>query len=879
MSDLAALTSARSQLTLGVEAYLRSLIDGVWAADALFLAPSTMAAAAIALGGASSVSYQSPNVFLRNSDTPADNRRKRQGDSEPSSPERTVARPWETERHRPGFIVILGSPGEGKTLLTRMTCGAVAQASLSLLHSRTCSLDEIPIPVWLRFEDLLIASTRRNHNTEWFGAAQLALDVVVPTRVALAVAHVYQSCPETAPDPALASEFLRHVLNRASTWLFVDALDELGHSGRTLDRKQVLAFLSELPEGAHVIMTCRKHEYSRGRVLPNGIPAERLREYDLAPLDPRQQHAIVNWYLGPGTEKCRDVLMLLSSDARFRDMASNGLMLTLICAARERHAIGPNTRSVQLYDLILRDVVSRARRGNALSETDPEIEYRLDILRELAWDFFIDSPGSFAIEAAKWRRRLIAECQALQIVAPTFETDLIREGLLVPEPGGRLRFFHPSFFEYLVGARIALQEHEPVVDRTARAIIEHAGDEAWQRPLVYAVGQLGLIRGGQGEPSLAADVVDGVLARAAAPSASAVAALIGAAIADAWPAVIPASRAGTLRKVLTSTMRDSLSPPKVRSTAGNALGRIGDARFHDPDLWCLPDDRACGFDVDNLGFIRVPQGSVLLGSSRVDSGGKSKQRPRHRVTLPEYYIGRWPVTAAQFRSFVIDTRYVPSSADSLVGVDNHPVVNVSPADVLSYGMWLTVRLWERVEAEDSARARDRSIQEELAAKIRTGWSVVPPSEPEWEKAVRWKRPTRPWRRATLSNYPWGDEFDPNRANTRQSDIRATTPVGCFPGSASALGVEDAVGNVWEYTRSSYRPYPYDWTDGREELDFDNPGLNSGWVVRGGSFHNDDVRAALREYFPGLSPRDGSLGFRVAIVPYSARALSRRELRR
>jgi len=159
-----------------------------------------------------------------------------------------------------------------------------------------------------------------------------------------------------------------------------------------------------------------------------------------------------------------------------------------------------------------------------------------------------------------------------------------------------------------------------------------------------------------------------------------------------------------------------------------------------------------------------------------------------------------------------------------------------------------------------------------------------PSEAEWEKAARGGQqvPVRakwgsspgvlalPGENGQMDNpfperlYPWGDDPDPNRAHYFDTGIWATSAVGCFPGGASPYGVEDLSGNVWEWTRSLYRDYPYDPDDGREAARTEGPR-----VVRGGSFdgHQRGVRCAFRLR---LSPdlRGNGVGFRVVVSPGS-----------
>ena len=122
-----------------------------------------------------------------------------------------------------------------------------------------------------------------------------------------------------------------------------------------------------------------------------------------------------------------------------------------------------------------------------------------------------------------------------------------------------------------------------------------------------------------------------------------------------------------------------------------------------------------------------------------------------------------------------------------------------------------------------------------------------PTEVEWEAAAR--GPTG-WR------YPWGDEFDRLRANTYETRVKRTTPVGVFAEGDSPLGAADMSGNVNEWTSSlfgggyyeSEEPeygYPYDAADGREEAAAP-PDVRR--VLRGGGWNNDqeNARAAYRD---------------------------------
>jgi formylglycine-generating enzyme required for sulfatase activity len=211
--------------------------------------------------------------------------------------------------------------------------------------------------------------------------------------------------------------------------------------------------------------------------------------------------------------------------------------------------------------------------------------------------------------------------------------------------------------------------------------------------------------------------------------------------------------------------------------------------------------------VKDMPMVYVSGGRFLMGSEK----GRRDEKPPHTVYVDSFYIARYPVTNAQYEEFVVATGHrLPSYWKGETyprGKGHHPVVYISWHDAQAYCEWLSDAMGEEIRL---------------------------PTEAEWEKAARG---TEGW------EYPWGNEFDKSRCNARESDIGGTTPVGRYsPLGDSPYGAADMVGNVWEWTSSMHRPYPYEPNDGREDLE-----AEGNRVLRGGSWLSDQdlARCAVR----------------------------------
>lgn len=286
---------------------------------------------------------------------------------------------------------------------------------------------------------------------------------------------------------------------------------------------------------------------------------------------------------------------------------------------------------------------------------------------------------------------------------------------------------------------------------------------------------------------------------------------------------------------------------RERARLGKVLGRLGDGRF-DPARHYLPNEPL-------LGFLPIPADPQF----KIGTRAKNFERLMQTVNISPkewdnwrdeindaltptsaFYIAKYAVTVAQFRAFVQDAGYAMGDDKWQRDPDHQPVRYVTWHDAQAYVRWLDAEL-KRTGWLNGLEA--------------TQWQVRLPSELEWEKAARGG--------AAAQIFAWGDEVDPERANYRDTNINAPSTVGCF--AANGYGLYDMLGNVWEWTQSSYTAYPpkNQW-ESTEMID-----NHATIVVRGGAFCHDeqDARCAFRNRCPS-DTRPDYYGFRVMLSPIS-----------
>lgn len=306
----------------------------------------------------------------------------------------------------------------------------------------------------------------------------------------------------------------------------------------------------------------------------------------------------------------------------------------------------------------------------------------------------------------------------------------------------------------------------------------------------------------------------------------------------------PGAALGTRSNTADGPVAGFVAGEAGRDGAGGrgATGAVVTTRFDTipgfrPDLFGLPDDATAG-------FVAVPGGPFTMGSHpgidplAFDLEMWGNGRAQGEPDVPTFLIGRYEITRAQYRAFIAASGHPVVDPSAIRGGPALPVTHVAWTDAIAYTRWL-----------DSALRASPATPDSVRALLEAGWRIDLPSEAQWEKAAR----------GTDGRiYPWGNEFDPAYANVGS---RGVVSVGDRECALCIHGLSDMAGNVWEWTRSPYQPYPFTDTDDAETVRAD-----ALWVMRGGSFGENEqhARAANRG---GADPgaRRPFIGFRVVLT--------------
>ncbi|MEZ4733148.1 MAG: SUMF1/EgtB/PvdO family nonheme iron enzyme [Caldilineaceae bacterium] len=722
--------------------------------------------------------------------------------------------------------IILGAPGSGKTSSLERIAWLMADQSLAVVTGQAPIPQPTPltVPIFVRLADYqdeadLLPLLRRSLNRT--GALTLDNDNL----------RTYLRTPD-----------LRFLL-------LLDGLNEFDRDVQERGVKAVRLHLDDYPSHA-IYLTCRVADFDYQWYHRHGF-----RLWEIQPLidqierwQDSEQVSDLRTYLRRhlGETAGQRLYYRLRNDERLYSLARLPLFLWMFKETSGADGALPHDRGHLLQQFV------RARRllGSVPKSLRTQAERTLEAL---SWA--MQQRGGLEIDDQALYT-VLASVRGLQ----SYDLDAMRAylqgaGLLVDLENGRYRLLHQLVQEYGAAAYLARQ---PDGDEQILALSEQ---EWWRECLILALWL---------RPDL--------------------------------------HRPAYLQQLMTKDKADF----RVRVEAGLILAQIGDPRFPIQTVQFL-DDKGKTANVKRVQVITptlvpIPAGEAILGGE--DPEAFDTEYPACTVPVNAFYMAIYPVTNAEYRCFLEaggyqDERWwLPdgwawrqgagrlSAADEEIFHKNYQLfhgnaekvmaawrakgeyITEAQADIYRYfaGLAKAAFMVERtreflVQRQAPAFWQHSDFNQANQPVVGINWYEAMayttwlayvtqhpyrlPSEAEWEWAAR--------RQAYTGGrcYPWGNQWDMRRCNNGALQFGRTCAVGLFPQGATPDGIYDLAGNVYQWTATLFRSYPYHPADGREDPAGEGP-RQPRWLLGVGSAHN---RCSTRSYSLPLFQNERT-GFRL-----------------
>jgi iron(II)-dependent oxidoreductase len=202
-----------------------------------------------------------------------------------------------------------------------------------------------------------------------------------------------------------------------------------------------------------------------------------------------------------------------------------------------------------------------------------------------------------------------------------------------------------------------------------------------------------------------------------------------------------------------------------------------------------------------LEAVEVPAGQCEIGATQ-EGFAYDNERPRHRVELPAFRIGRTPITNATFLTFTEGGGYERRewwSDEAWAWKEEYDITHPqgwARGDAGGWQRW-TMDGWRPLDPDEPVVHVSWFEADALAR----AHGARLPTEAEWEKAATWDQEAQAAR-----TYPWGDGAANGRANLDHG-LLGPAPAGAYPDGAAPSGALGMLGDVWEWTASDFVGYP------------------------------------------------------------------------
>lgn len=783
--------------------------------------------------------------------------------------------------HEHQRLVLLGEPGSGKSTFLHHLAWVLARRGIDKADDTTQLMgwndDDVLLPVILSLRKL---------------AGQLAKQEMDKATVIAALREEIAQ----GYDMLNAAELLDKSLTKGSSLLLFDGLDEVPikeSPGERVSREVTLlavrSFIERYPKTT-VVLTCRTRAFNKELRDLLGWHVEII-----APLSLGQMRHFAHIWYGElaskgsiGKEQAprleQQLITSLVESKKLASLADTPLLLTSMALIQYHDGVLPRDRPL-LYERILTLLLGqwdKIHGGESLTEVIGRPNWQNEFIQPLLDQLAFEAHISAVSEDGRGRLRHEDIFNALNnfflnanlnnpetCARRCLEYIESRSGLLIPDDNRTYVFAHLTLQEHCAGRHLMLADQSKAPDE----VLRHRTDDRWREPIFLGVGVLQ-----QKNPALIDRILSDLIDHEEGYQEDArhekdvrlwhgdliLAAEIGR---DRDWNLLRTQRVAVDRlqrdlknglvKLLEERAQNLSFEDRVR--AGGLLGELGDQRFPSTEkAW--RDELIRRSETFSL---RAAEGQsqpywcyVRPGTYRI--GGWTANQPNALITLPGFWISRFPITVTQFMPFVergYSTEgngwWTPTGHEWKRRVrrmgprnrnvgpymgQNQPVIGIAWYEATAWTKWL---------------------MEQLDDAVPSGFKIRLPTEAEWEAACY-------GRKMEQFPYPWGNsEPTIDHAVYAECNLGRPAPVGSCPLGIAACGAHDMLGNVWEWTSSYFMMYPKD----SNQVVQDFMGYDA-VALRGGAYWEPASSMTIGARTSNLPEGNLHLGFRIVLAPIS-----------
>lgn len=355
-------------------------------------------------------------------------------------------------------LIVLGKPGAGKTTFLK-------HVALQCIKGE---LEAHRVPIFVTLKDF--AETERSPSLLEYINDQFASCGVSDT------AHI------------------KEVLSRGRALVLLDGLDEVRESDSPRVLKEVRHFAAQF-HGNQFVLSCR--------IAAREYTFEEFTEVEVADFDQEQVASFaIKWFAHKDPRKSLKFLEKLQENRRIWELATNPLLLTLLCLMFEESADFPANRA-ELYKEGL-NVLLRKWDAKRNIEREPlykklSLQHKEDLLGQIAFSTF--ERGDYFFSQKEIEQQIADYIRHLPIIsgdelALQLDSEALlksieaQHGLLVERARGIYSFSHLTFQEYFTAREIVSISEPQALERALKQLVGHMNEKRWREVFLLSVGML-----------------------------------------------------------------------------------------------------------------------------------------------------------------------------------------------------------------------------------------------------------------------------------------------------------------------------------------------------------------------------------------------------